>query len=58
VALVRNFDIFREAGGSDLALTRVFHGLEPNPQGKLVISLVPVRNYACINALEVIDESK
>ncbi len=58
VALVRNFDIFKEAGGSDLALTRVFHGLEPNPQGKLVISLVPVRNYACINALEVIDESK
>jgi hypothetical protein len=58
VALVRNFDIFKEAGGSDLALTRVFHGLEPNPQGKLVISLVPVRNYSCINALEVIDESK
>jgi hypothetical protein len=58
VALVRNFDIFKEAGGSDLALTRVFHGLEPNAQGKLVISLVPVRNYACINALEVIDESK
>jgi hypothetical protein len=34
------------------------HGLEPDPDGKLVISLMPVRNYASLNALEVVDESK
>ena len=58
VALRRNFDIFREAHGSDRAITLPFHGLEPDAEGKLVISLMPVRNYAAINAMEVIDESK
>jgi hypothetical protein len=58
VSLKRNFDIFKEAGGSNRALTLKFHDLEPNPQGKLVVSLVPSRNYAAINALEVQDESK
>ncbi len=58
VALLKNVDIYAEAGGCDRALTRTFHHLEPNAQGKLVLSLIPVRNYACINALEVEDESK
>jgi hypothetical protein len=58
VALLRNFDIYKEAGGADRAVTRTFHGLEPNHQGKLIISMVPVANYACINAIEVVDESK
>jgi hypothetical protein len=58
VALLRNFDIYKEAGGSDRALIRTFQNLQANPQGKLVISLVPVRNYACINALEIVDESR
>lgn len=58
IALRRHFDIFKEAGGSNRALTLSFHDLEPNPQGKLVISLVPSRNYAAINALEIQDESK
>ena len=56
IALIRNFDIYRE-GGANRALVRTFHNLQPNAQGKLVISLVPVRNYACINAIEVLDES-
>jgi hypothetical protein len=34
------------------------HGLETDSQGKLTISLMPVRNYASLNALEVVDESK
>jgi hypothetical protein len=34
------------------------HGLEPDAQGKLNIALTPVRNYACVNAVEVLDESK
>jgi Malectin domain len=58
VALKRGFDIFKEAHGSDKALIVPVHGLEPDAQGRLVISLLPVRNYASINAVEVIDESK
>jgi len=56
LALMRNFDIFKEAGGDNRPLDKVFHSLEPNAQGKLVLSFVPVRNYACINAIEVVDE--
>jgi hypothetical protein len=58
VALVRRFDIYKEAGGADRALQRTFHGIEPNKQGKLVLSLVPIRNYGCVNAIEVFDESR
>jgi hypothetical protein len=57
VALWRGLDIYREAGGPDRALQKVFHGLEPNPQGKLVLSLVPRKNYACVNAIEVLDDA-
>lgn len=56
VALVRNLDISKETGGSNRALVKVFHGLEPNNEGKLIISFVPVENYACINAIEVFEE--
>jgi hypothetical protein len=58
MALLRNFDIFKEAGGEDHPLDKVFHALQPNAQGKLVFSFVPVKNYACINAIEVLDEGR
>ena len=58
VALARNVDIFREAGGSDRAWSKTFHDLEPTPQGRLEITLTPRRNYACINALEVVEEGR
>lgn len=58
VALRRNFDLFREAGGSNRAFAVTFHGINPSPQGKLVVSLVPRENYAAINALEIVDESE
>src|SRR5579875_2167745 len=58
VALLRNFDIFKEAGGANRALQKIFRGLEPNAQGKLILRFVPVLNYACVNAIEVVDESK
>lgn len=51
--LLHDFDIFKEAGGADRAIAKSFRGLEPNAQGKLVLSFVPVQNYACINAIEV-----
>jgi hypothetical protein len=57
VLLKKNFDIFREAGGAGRATTVSQHGVEPNHQGYIVISLMPNQNYACINALEVLDES-
>jgi hypothetical protein len=52
-ALERDFDILKEAGTPNKAVVKVFHNLEPNPQGKLVLSLEPSANYACINAIEV-----
>ena len=58
VAIRRAFDIFKEAHGSDRAVVFPIHGVEPDAQGKLNLSLVPIRNYASLNALEVVDESK
>jgi Malectin domain len=58
VALARNVDVYKEAGGSDRVLGKTWHGLEPNAQGKLALSFVPVRNYAFINGIEIVPESK
>jgi hypothetical protein len=56
VALLRNFDVFAEAGKSNRALDKTFAGLRPNAQGKLVLSFVPLQNYAIVNAIEVTPE--
>ena len=58
VALRRGFDVFKEAHGAGRGVTWTAHGLEPDAQGKLDIALMPVRNYASVNAIEVLDESK
>jgi hypothetical protein len=58
VELRHGFDIFKEAHGAGRPATFTAHGLEPDAQGKLNIALRPARNYACINAIEVIDESR
>ena len=58
VVLKHGFDIFKEAHGAGRAVTWSAHGLEPDAQGKLNLALVPIRNYACVNAVEVVDESK
>jgi hypothetical protein len=57
VALLRNFDLYREAGVNHV-LIKTFHGLKPNSQGKLVVDFVPVRDYASLYALEVVDEGR
>jgi hypothetical protein len=57
-ALIRNLDVYREAGGSLRPLDKTFKNLEPNAQGKLILTFVPVRNYALVNAIEVIDEGR
>ncbi len=56
VILAKNFDILKEAGGPNIALEKTFSGLVPNAQGKLVLSFVPVRDYASVRSIEVIDE--
>jgi Malectin domain len=58
VAVKRNFDIFKEAGGADRAVTLSIPDVAANHQGKIVVSLVPVNNYASINAIEVGDASR
>jgi hypothetical protein len=49
-------DVFREAGGANRALELTFAHLKPNAQNKLVLSFVPVNDYALVSAIEVEDE--
>jgi hypothetical protein len=58
VALLRNFDIFKEAGGEGRPLDRVFSGIRPAAQGKIVLSFVPIKGMACVNGIEVVEDSK
>jgi hypothetical protein len=55
-ALLRNFDIAKDAGGSLIAVEKTFDNLEPDAQGKLVVTFVPVKDYACLTALEVVNK--
>ena len=54
VALLRGFDIAKEAKGEARALDSTFYGLTPNGQGKLVVSFVPILDYPCVSAIEVV----
>jgi len=58
VALLRDFDIAKEAGGPLRAVRKRFRGLKPNAQGKLLLTFVPIRDYGCVNAIEVTDEAE
>lgn len=58
VALLRNFDIFKEAGGEGRHLDRTFSGIRPNAQGKIVLSFVPVNGMACVNGIEIVEDLK
>jgi hypothetical protein len=51
--LLKDFDIYKEAGGANRAVEKSFTGLEPDPLGKIVLRFVPARNYASINAIEI-----
>src|ERR1017187_4973166 len=55
--LLGNFDVFKEAG-SLRALDKTFKGLEPSAQGKLIFSFIPRRQYAMVDAIEVMDEGR
>ncbi len=55
VALLRDFDIMKEAGGEGKPLQRVFFGVRGNAQGKIVLQFVPVVGMACVNGIEVVE---
>jgi len=56
VRILPEFDIFKEAGGANRALVKTFHDLQPSPQGKLLLTFVPIKNYACVSAIDVSNE--
>jgi hypothetical protein len=52
--LLKNFDIFREAGNGPLV--KSFAHIEPTAQGKIELYFIPGVNYPSISAIEVIPE--
>jgi len=54
-AILENFDLAREAHDSDVVVRRVT-GLEPNAQGKILLSFVPVKGYASVTGIEVLPQ--
>ena len=54
-ALLRNFNPVTEARQTDVVI-RKFTGLEPNAQGKLLLSFVPVEGYATVTGIEVLPQ--
>jgi hypothetical protein len=53
VQLLSGFDVYREAGGANRALVRTFDNIEPNEQGRVVVTFLPRANNGMINALEL-----
>ena len=53
--LLQNFDPAKEARQGDVVLRRA-SGLEPNAQGKLLLSFVPVEGYANVTGIEVLPQ--
>jgi hypothetical protein len=54
-ALLRNFNLAAEARQSDVVIRKAT-GLEPNAQGKLLLSFVPVEGYATVTGIEVLPQ--
>lgn len=57
-ALLRDFDLSREAGGAVTALCKVFRAIRPNPFDKIVLTFEPSTEFAIVNAISVEDEVK
>jgi hypothetical protein len=56
--LLKDFDTYREAGGSNRAMVKTFHGLQPDADGKLRLSFAALGNNAMVNFVDIKDESK
>lgn len=54
-AVLENFDLPGEARRGDIVV-RTVQGLEPNAQGKLLLSFVPVKGYATLTGIEVLPQ--
>jgi hypothetical protein len=52
--LLKNFDIFREAGNAPLV--KSFAHIEPTAQGKIELYFTPGVNYPSISAIEIVPE--
>ena len=53
--LLKGFNLTKEARQTDVVI-RKFTGLEPNAQGKLLLSFVPVEGYATVTGIEVLPQ--
>jgi hypothetical protein len=58
VALLKDFDIMKEAGGEGRPIDRTFSAVRPNAQGKILLSFVPVAGMACVNGIEVVEDAR
>jgi hypothetical protein len=54
--LLDDFDLAREAGSMH-PTTKTFTHLKPTAQGKLNLTFEPIKNYATVSAIEVLDEA-
>jgi Malectin domain len=54
-AILENFNLPREARQADVVI-RKFTGMEPNAQGKILLSFVPVEGYASVTGIEVLPQ--
>ena len=53
--LLNNFNLVKEARQTDVVFRKAT-GLEPNAQGKLLLSFVPVEGYATVTGIEVLPQ--
>jgi hypothetical protein len=53
--LLKDFNLPREAHQADVVVRKAT-GLEPNAQGKLLLSFVPVEGYATVTGIEVLPQ--
>jgi hypothetical protein len=53
--LLNNFNLAKEARQTDVVVRKAT-GLEPNAQGKLLLSFVPVEGYASVTGIEVLPQ--
>jgi hypothetical protein len=56
--LLENFDVGKEAAAKGDVVIRRFASIEPNAQGKIALSFVPVIGHATVSGIEVLPEKK
>ena len=49
-------DIYQEAGGPYKVIEKAIRRVNPDAQGKIVLSFVPLKSYAVLLAIEVVDD--